>query len=85
MGSRGSITELVAPLVEAWIEIRLSDERRNSMMVAPLVEAWIEIISIVNDADVITVAPLVEAWIEIFTLLLLALVLFRRSSRGSVD
>ena len=56
---------LVAPLVGAWIEIRLSSTTLIKERVAPLVGAWIEIDC---DCPVRTdhkVAPLVGAWIEI--------------------
>ena len=33
----------VAPLVGAWIEIRIADAKGNDLRVAPLVGAWIEI------------------------------------------
>ena len=37
---------LVAPLVGAWIEIRITGIRENVKGVAPLVGAWIEITSL---------------------------------------
>ena len=54
----------VAPLVGAWIEIKLVWDKVQSMIVAPLVGAWIEI-RVKSQQNVLqTVAPLVGAWIE---------------------
>mgnify|MGYP006982317312 CR=1 FL=1 len=55
----------VAPLVGAWIEIRLSCSLINLRSVAPLVGAWIEMIALFTQSGNTTVAPLVGAWIEI--------------------
>ena len=57
--------ENVAPLVGAWIEITLSEERFVYGVVAPLVGAWIEISTLTAMKKLISVAPLVGAWIEI--------------------
>ena len=55
----------VAPLVGAWIEIRLAFRRWNLASVAPLVGAWIEILPPCKTCFPFPVAPLVGAWIEI--------------------
>ncbi len=50
----------VAPLVEAWIEIQLTDvEEAVKAYVAPLVEAWIEII---NRASTVLGSPSLLSW-----------------------
>ena len=55
----------VAPLVGAWIEIKLVWNKVQSMIVAPLVGAWIEIVEQIGRSFQTKVAPLVGAWIEI--------------------
>ena len=55
----------VAPLVGAWIEIKLGDVQWASFCVAPLVGAWIEIFQPVINIELKSVAPLVGTWIEI--------------------
>ena len=57
---------LVAPLVGAWIEIKIQQEESGSRCdVAPLVGAWIEIDFLLSLCQEYGVAPLVGAWIEI--------------------
>ena len=58
-------TVIVAPLVGAWIEIRIFWRRAGLQSVAPLVGAWIEIYDKLSDGIIELVAPLVGAWIEI--------------------
>ena len=55
----------VAPLVGAWIEIKILRHKRFFPVVAPLVGAWIEIKRIFSPQQPLFVAPLVGAWIEI--------------------
>ena len=55
----------VAPLVGAWIEIRVSGAAAVMEWVAPLVGAWIEMRNGLKDRSAMKVAPLVGAWIEI--------------------
>ena len=59
------VSDTVAPLVGAWIEIFFLCLFLGWFGVAPLVGAWIEIKLIVPDAISLPVAPLVGAWIEI--------------------
>ena len=75
------MTDFVAPLVGAWIEIQLCVKLIFHAVVAPLVGAWIEIDTLgegegggwvgpLGGAGVVIlsnlyVAPLVGAWIEI--------------------
>ncbi len=59
------VDTLVAPLVEAWIEMFFTQHRKLGYEVAPLVEAWIEIRYCYYNNIIHFVAPLVEAWIEI--------------------
>ena len=56
----------VAPLVGAWIEIKLMHRSKPIAFVAPLVGAWIEIVGPLYLHFDTFVAPLVGAWIEIF-------------------
>ena len=56
---------IVAPLVGAWIEIKILFALFQFNNVAPLVGAWIEIKSREYCWKGIGVAPLVGAWIEI--------------------
>ena len=75
---------IVAPLVGAWIEIKLASLSSITSSVAPLVGAWIEILFITVFSNCKVVAPLVGAWIEINVSICTA----RKSSRspcGSVD
>ena len=57
--------EFVAPLVGAWIEIKITAYNKSGGRVAPLVGAWIEINLYKPLYLLSTVAPLVGAWIEI--------------------
>ena len=75
----------VAPLVGAWIEIRLPYGWHPVETVAPLVGAWIEILGLLVLVYADSVAPLVGAWIEIVTLKFPPASFAGRSSRGSVD
>ena len=54
----------VAPLVGAWIEIRINSNSLLTSTVAPLVGAWIEIPVSSACYHSRAVAPLVGAWIE---------------------
>ncbi len=58
----------VAPLVGAWIEIKLKSILFRLQKVAPLVGAWIEINIHTISFTGRNVAPLVGAWIEIIQL-----------------
>ena len=60
-----SLSDSVAPLVGAWIEIQLTGFVRVKDIVAPLVGAWIEILLGAVVSGAAAVAPLVGAWIEI--------------------
>ena len=55
----------VAPLVGAWIEIKVLRSHIGVGRVAPLVGAWIEILDRGFNVLPERVAPLVGAWIEI--------------------
>ena len=59
------LTQKVAPLVGAWIEILILIIVAVFFLVAPLVGAWIEILMEVIEIRQKKVAPLVGAWIEI--------------------
>ena len=82
-GSSG--TEVVAPLVGAWIEISHLFHSPRSAFVAPLVGAWIEISKAGTILGVEGVAPLVGAWIEIAISPGLSEADYCRSSCRSVD
>ena len=58
--------EKVAPRVEAWIEILITNTNR-AKYVASRVEAWIEMKMQPEQLLALEVASHVEAWIEIFT------------------
>ena len=75
----------VAPLVGAWIEIRVQECKKLAAVVAPLVGAWIEIIKVSIEDTIIRVAPLVGAWIEINWFRSVGSGGLGRSPRGSVD
>ena len=75
----------VAPLVGAWIEIRLYTSQIRHNDVAPLVGAWIEINQMYEMRNRTSVAPLVGAWIEIVTRFEHDGKCYRRSSCRSVD
>ena len=70
-------SELVAPLVGAWIEIAMVAPMLTTDAVAPLVGAWIEIVELFADQTEQSVAPLVGAWIEISIVLINSLAVSR--------
>ena len=79
------MTEHVAPLVGAWIEIPLRQSLALSLRVAPLVGAWIEISEGISPTINTNVAPLVGAWIEITFICKHSSLHFCRSSCRGVD
>ena len=58
------MSQLVAPLVGAWIETCPHVCVWHVQSVAPLVGAWIETLNSWMEARTAAVAPLVGAWIE---------------------
>ena len=85
--STGKQDELspVAPLVGAWIEIRVRTPLNRSFAVAPLVGAWIEMQDRRRKTVWEFVAPLVGAWIEMWCKRRIISVQAGRSPCGSVD
>ena len=75
----------VAPLVGAWIEILLSEQRREQPASLPSWERGLKFLNAFVLQSSIYVAPLVGAWIEMLLRIKPDHLPVRRSPRGSVD
>ena len=75
----------VTSLAEVWIEIPISEKKKDTALVTSLAEVWIEIPEPNMVGTVGNVTSLAEVWIEIMHGTTLRTMQFCHFPRGSVD